>query len=356
MTESPHRHSIELDLLLRYLAGQAAPGEVEAVQQWLTATPENAETLAALRQALDVGAQEVDPSDAELVWQRLAPRLASSAPPIALVRPDDAPRPPAVLFFPQRSRSWLPAAAAAAILLAAGMGAWRAMMPSQPAPPPVAAADRVISTPRGQRLALRLPDGTLVALAPSSTLRFSPAYGDRDRIVRLDGEAAFTVVHDSTRPLIVKTARADAVDLGTRFVVRAYPDEPAAHVAVAEGRVAVRAATTTAGGDSVLLVARDVAQLAADGRMRRVPGVALDRYFAWTEGRLVFRDTPLRQAAAQLGRWYDVEVRLASDSMAELPVTASFAEQPASEALRLVALTLDLRLSQGRNVFTLSPR
>jgi ferric-dicitrate binding protein FerR (iron transport regulator) len=125
---------------------------------------------------------------------------------------------------------------------------------------------------------------------------------------------------------------------------------------VAEGRVSVRPGAAAARGDSVLLVPNDVARVAADGRVNRVRGVAIGSFFAWTEGRLVFRDTPLRAAAAQLGRWYDIDVHLTSDSMDLLPLTASFAEQPAAEALRLVAITLDLRLSQAGRVFTLSSR
>jgi ferric-dicitrate binding protein FerR (iron transport regulator) len=349
-----------LELLVRHLVGQAAPSETDAVQRWLAASPDNHDTLGALRQVLGTGPKERQASDLDEVWRRIVPGLTASAPirlvPVGGGRRASAGATARQWPFSHRRRSWLPAAAAA-ILVAGGAAAWRAAISSQPTPrPPADGPARVVATAAGQRLSFGLADGTLVTLAPASTLRVSPGYGGRDRLVHLEGEAAFTVIHDSSRPFIVRTARAEVHDLGTRFVVRSYPDEATAHVAVAEGRVSVRPGAAAARGDSVLLVPNDVARVAADGRVNRVRGVAIGSFFAWTEGRLVFRDTPLRAAAAQLGRWYDIDVHLTSDSMDLLPLTASFAEQPAAEALRLVAITLDLRLSQAGRAFTLSSR
>jgi ferric-dicitrate binding protein FerR (iron transport regulator) len=67
----------------------------------------------------------------------------------------------------------------------------------------------------------------------------------RGRTLELEGEAVFTVAHESTRPFAVRTSRAVATDLGTCFVVRAYLDDPNTDVVVAEGQVAV-----TAGGQA----------------------------------------------------------------------------------------------------------
>ena len=331
------------DLLVRYLAGDATPREAEAVEHWADADPEHARTLAALRQVLGPEPHLVGQPDVDAAWRALESRLSTSTPPITIVRE----WPPA-----RRPRFPLAGAAAAALLVAAG-GAWW-IATSRPAPRPVAEAHGpVVTTPRGQRLSLRLSDGTLVTLAPGTTLRLSPRYGARDRVVQLDGEGAFTVTHDSTRPFIVRAAQAETRDLGTRFVVRAYAGEPAAHVAVADGRVAV---TAGPGAQRLVLGRSEVARIAKGGEPERVPGAALEPYFGWVDGRLAFHDAPLEDAAAELARWYDVEVRLGSDSIRTLPLTASFTEARPAEALRLVAAILDLKLSHAGRTFTLSPR
>ncbi len=56
----------------------------------------------------------------------------------------------------------------------------------------------------------------------------------------LEGEGYFEVTHDARRPFRVHAGDALTEDLGTRFVVRAYPELAAVDVAVAEGVVSLR--------------------------------------------------------------------------------------------------------------------
>jgi ferric-dicitrate binding protein FerR (iron transport regulator) len=74
-------------------------------------------------------------------------------------------------------------------------------------------------------------------------------------------------------------------------------------------------------------------------------------YLAWTEGRLVFTKTPLREAARELARWYDLDVRLADKSLANRHVTASFKDESPAEVLEYLANALDVRYERdGRTV------
>jgi transmembrane sensor len=51
---------------------------------------------------------------------------------------------------------------------------------------------------------------------------------------------------------------------------------------------------------------------------------------AWTEGRLVFSDTPVAEVLTRLNRWYGADVRLGDPSLAGLRYTAAYGA--ASEA------------------------
>ena len=259
---------------------------------------------------------------------------------------------PRFIVWPTRDLPVLAKAMLAAIVVAGAAVAGRLMLrpTTAPAPPP----DRVFTAARAQQIQLRLPDGTLIKLAPASTLRIPADYGVAGRGVTLDGEAAFTVAHDATRPFAVRTARTVTRDLGTRFVVRAYPGDPATDVVVAEGRVAV--GRTAATSDAHILGRGARARVMDDGPVVVTPRVALDPYFAWTEGRLVFYATPLREAAAQLARWYDIDVRLSSDAIGGRTVTASLRDEPAPDVLALIAATLQLELARDGRVYTLSPK
>lgn len=337
MTHDTRQSSVDTDLLIRHLAGQVTPAESDAVEQWLTADPSHAETLAALARALRARPHLLEAPNADQAWRQLEARLATAPEPnVTLVR--EWPLGP-------RRRVRVPWAAAAALAIAAG-AAWWVVAPRL-AQSGAESRAWVVSAPPGKRLSFQLPDGALVTLAPGSTLRASPHYGVRDRRVELDGEAAFTVAHDPIRPFEVHTARAIARDLGTRFAVRAYGTDAIEQVVVAAGKVQVSGVpagpAANPGAPSlpgpIELTRGQLARVDQAGVVTVRSRVDVDRYFAWVEGRLVFRDTPLAEAAARLSRWYDVDVRLASDRLGSLPLTASFAEQPAAEALRVIALT-----------------
>jgi transmembrane sensor len=187
----------------------------------------------------------------------------------------------------------------------------------------------------------------MVTLGPAS--HASIAMGPRRRDVQLSGIAAFKVVHDANRPFIVRTALGDARDLGTQFVVRAYETDSTVEVAVSEGRVELRSLRGQA--SKVELAPGEAAVLVASGAIDVRRGVDVARATAWTSGRLVFDDVAFRDVAAELSRWFDVEIRIADPALAARRVSAVYSN-PSLEGV-LDALAAGLGASherQGRTV------
>jgi transmembrane sensor len=139
-------------------------------------------------------------------------------------------------------------------------------------------------------------------------------FGTR-RDVYLDGEAFFDVVHDEARPFAGYAGGGVARDVGTKFNVRAYPETHGVEVVVMQGSVSLHRvpqagivpvtgveATTVSDVDSVLLAAADFGRVSVTGRVTTRHGVDVAARLAWLDGRLVFKDTPLRDALADLSR------------------------------------------------------
>jgi ferric-dicitrate binding protein FerR (iron transport regulator) len=209
-------------------------------------------------------------------------------------------------------------------------------------------AMRVATTAPAERATFRLADGTRVILGVASVLRYPQTFPANSRGVQLEGEAYFEVAHEQRRPFIVRAGDLVATDLGTQFTVRAYPDDPAAQVVVREGRVAVRPMLP---GKLDQVVAPGELGRLAKGGVLTVERADTAAAFAWTEGRLVFEDTPLREALPQLGRWFDLEFRLADSAMGDIPLTATLRTQPTVEVLDNLAASLGMRRKQlGRTV------
>jgi transmembrane sensor len=87
-----------------------------------------------------------------------------------------------------------------------------------------------------------------------------------------------------------------------------------------------------------------------------VASVDADQYLAWTTGRLVFRDAPLRQVVSELARWYDLDVRLTDPSIGGLRLTTSFQNEPLSEVLDAVGAALQVHIERTGRAVTISPR
>jgi len=250
--------------------------------------------------------------------------------------------------------SWLARIAAALVLVVSGGLLWRAVNQARTrttaAPQPM----RLYATVRGERADLHLADGTRIALNVDSRLQLPLDFGRRDRTVYLQGEAYFQVQHDSTRPFRVVAANAVTEDLGTGFVVRAYPGSSGVRVVVAHGKVALGPARDTAAG--TVLSVGDLGRLDTAGVVTVRSGVNVGRYTAWTEGRLEFVNTRVSEVVSQLERWYDLDITLADSVLAARPLTATLGHQSTDEMLQLLAASLDVRVQRDGRRVTLHAR
>jgi transmembrane sensor len=233
---------------------------------------------------------------------------------------------------------WL--GAAGLIVVAVGL-TWHF---SRPAP----TVTRVATTARGERIVIHLADSSVVTLAPASTIRYRFDHSRRD--VELDGLAEFTVVHDPKRPFVVRARNAVTTDLGTQFVVRAYATDSSVQVSVTDGSVAMTSPTTP---HALELRRGDIGRVASDGTALLVTGTAgaAASRAAWADGRLVFDDESLATVAVELGRWFDVDIHLANQSIATRRVSAVYNNPSLSGLLEALTATLGLRAEQsGQNV------
>ncbi|HEX6809149.1 MAG TPA: DUF4974 domain-containing protein, partial [Gemmatimonadaceae bacterium] len=70
-----------------------------------------------------------------------------------------------------------------------------------------------------------------------------------------------------------------------------------------------------------------------------------------------FDETPLRDVAAQLSRWYDADIVVADTALAHRRFTGTFHEEPLDSVLRALAGPMHVRFERrGRTItFSQSP-
>jgi len=337
---SSHASPGDFDTMLldRFLAGTATEEEQKHVANWLAADPRHAAMLQALREAHVVAhatrshERAAEASAADAAWQALQTRLdaanvrsLSSAPSLR-----GSPRPRAI-------PTWLRVAAVLLVGVTSGL-LWQNT-----------SANREYVAPVGQRLSMTLPDGSRMTLAGGSSATVSRRFGKGSREVVLTGEGHFNVVHDTTQPFRVRAGDAMAEDVGTRFVVRAWPEVGGVEVAVEEGIVALSQGQTAA----TLLHAGDRGRVTSTGRVE-VSKDGAERA-AWIRGEFVFDGTPLSEALPALGRWYGVTLH-ATPAMQTRLVTGQFSALPLDPMLESLALALDAQLVRDGSTITFSSR
>lgn len=186
---------------------------------------------------------------------------------------------------------------------------------------------------------VRLEDGSRVHLNVDSAVRVRFRDGER-RLELTRGEAFFDVAHDAARPFVVQADGARIRALGTKFDVRRQDGGVA--VTLLQGSVQV----SPEGGRGAVVLAPNQQALVAGGAVHRTAADAA-RTTSWTTGRLVFRDTPLAAAVAEVNRYSDRKVELVGPGLGAQPVSGFFDVGDAESFARGVADFHDLSLTRA---------
>jgi len=323
------------EALARFLANESSAEEADAIRAWLTADEPDASLVEALDRALD---QASAPSNVMIDVEGALAQVAA--------RRD---HPEGLAFRPAVSRAmnrpgwrWPALALRAAAIVVLAVGAtllWQRTRRPSTAHGDLASLSpaRVVTTGVGERDSIRLSDSSVVVLGALSELTIEAGYGALERSVRLRGEAYFDVRHDDARGFVVHAGGAAIRDVGTTFGVRA--DDPG-HVRVAVQSGAVLLGAPADSGGDVVLHEGDVGELQQGGRPVVKHRAPTGDDVAWMSGRLVFKERVVSDIAAELKRWYGMDLRFADRSLAERHVTISFAGETRQRALQMLALTL----------------
>ncbi|WP_119080619.1 FecR family protein [Chitinophaga alhagiae] len=213
-----------------------------------------------------------------------------------------------------------------------------------------------LSTPRGGKYQVLLPDGTSVVLNAASSLRFPTAFTGSGREVELNGEAYFEVAGNAAAPFRVKVRPAAGSGpermievLGTSFNIMAYEDEPVMKTTLVSGAVRV-----TGEGVPALLRPGQQAVISNSGAGGvRVENAALDEALAWTRNEFQFSNTNIYSIMRQISRWYNVDVSY-EDSLHVFLNGNIRKNVPASQVFKMLELTGEVRFRTENGRVTVS--
>lgn len=198
-------------------------------------------------------------------------------------------------------KRWMAIAASVVVLVAATVWLY-GQLQAPAAPEPLAVAPQQLEKVAewGQKLTVKLPDGTIVKLNGGSRLTFPEVFEGPIREVRLAGEAFFEVAHNPARPFVVRGNGLEVEVKGTSFNIENRSDNKQ-KIAVVTGLVQVRNAT-----DALLVEPGQMAVGNDQGTIRK--SAFSPEQIAWKDGKLIFEHVDFEDFTRKINYWYGFEV------------------------------------------------
>lgn len=310
----PDRDTIAADWVMRLQSADLSEEELSDWIGWCEADPLNRKAFEAM----------------EGIWTLAGHLDLPSSTRVVRLRENDDQRSQTMRRF--TARQWLAGAIATAAVLVIAI-ATPVLRPedqvvsTQPEPIVEADTEARLETARGHVSSARLTDGSQVDLGGLSAL--TVRYSEESRLIIAErGEAFFHVAKHKKQPFVVQAGALTVTAVGTAFAV--IRDNNSVSVEVTEGIVEVKTVPNLE-GDGGAKTQRFSAKVAAGNRVLFDQGQLIQttglvdpaEVASWRQGRLEFRDEPLRLAAARLSRYTKRDIVIDDAVAGNLRVTGT---------------------------------
>lgn len=279
----------------RYFNNEATSEEVEQLEAWLKADPEHMQEFDAAHTLFNTIVLQQLHYDAGAEHKKMKRRSVHRFARIAV-------------------------RTAAAVVLAVSAACIGGKVSREETYRTMAAKTNVLEVPAGQRISIRLEDGTSVFLNGGSRMEYPQVFARDCRHVKLSGEALFEVTHNAERPFIVETYASEIEVLGTKFNVYADEKNNRFTTTLAEGRIR---ATHLAGNirEQVILNPNEMLRIDDNGRFA-VSRVDAPDALCWTEGYINIRGVAFDELMQRFENAYDVKIFIDRATMPKIGYTS----------------------------------
>ncbi|MGC8865943.1 MAG: FecR family protein [Bacteroidales bacterium] len=312
-----------IELIAKYLSGQATETEAEELLQWVRSAPEHEQLFK--QYARDWQRHHFIPSDPSKLWAQFSQKAGLNR-----------------RFLKVERRVLM---RAAAFFLLALLSAYTALY--------LLKDDQQILVAENEVKNFTLPDGSVLVLAPSSSAIYSSReFNQHIRKIQITGMARLEVKHDEQAPFEAMAGKLQIRVTGTRFYVSSGDETLMPSVYLEEGRVEA----SLAGHPDNRMVLKPGQQAGIDPLSGKLsisdrPDV---NQSAWLTRHFEFDATPLFKVIWLLQKTYSIEVELVNPGIGNCTLTATFDNQSPEDILRIIAATLGLQVSGSQRHFVLS--
>lgn len=230
---------------------------------------------------------------------------------------------------------------------------------------PIVKSPNIVSTKKGSKSSMILPDGTKVWINADTKLSYEESAWESIRDVQLEGEAYFDVVKDVKRPFTVHTNAMDIKVTGTAFNVRAYANERKTETTLIRGGVEVflkkkKGKKIMLAPNDKLVVQNDYDLPVPENKSKEYAPIQLltvktdpvdstATEMQWTKNRLIFEKETFSDIIPVLERWYDVKIDLKKNALSAKTFSGTFENDSLEDVLESFKFSLGFSYTVQKN-------
>lgn len=184
-----------------------------------------------------------------------------------------------------------------------------------------------VKTNPGVTSSFTLPDGSTVILNAGSSLVYPSRFTGGNREVTLDGEAYFEVAKNPDKSFIISLPHNAQIEvLGTHFNVEAYRTLSEITTTLLKGKVCF---VTSKDSGQQRVALQPCQKLIYDHESGTTCLLATTgkSELSWKEGKIIFEETPLKDALRMLTKRFGVDFVLKNKRMGNEPFTGTFSDE-----------------------------
>jgi len=210
--------------------------------------------------------------------------------------------------------------------------------------------EMIVSTAKGERASITLPDGTLVALNSESRLGYrTKDYNKKERKISFDGEGYFQVQKNKEVPFHISAKGLEVKVLGTTFNLLVREKNNTAELTLEEGSVQLLSVITN---KSVILEPNQKAILNQQtGQITVIKDSDNEYSSAWRRGDMVFRNTLLSDVVQSIEENYNVTIKIDCVNCMEDTFTGTLSLTDLNEVLEVLEISYNVQATiVGREI------
>lgn len=203
---------------------------------------------------------------------------------------------------------------------------------------------------------LHLADGSQVWLSPGSSLYYPTATFPDRRLLRISGEAYFTVAANVARPMSVLAESTVTHVLGTAFHIAAYPEESTVYVSLLQGKVSVMA-DSSSNAPQYLHPGQALTWNKPTG-IGTVQGFDSSIALAATRGQMAFYELSLQDALQRVAHRFGLTIQVSAALVPVLQqqkVTGVFTQEKQEDMIRNILFVYGYHYTINGSVVTILP-